>query len=484
MNARKQIILYFIILLLISFPILLANTYYVDDMGRAAIGYTNWGIDGRPFSDLLMILLNFNTHIVDLYPLPLFIGLLFISVSLFIIHRKLINKTDPFSVLLPLTYIISPALSEVLSYRFDSLPMLASIAAPTLILLVNSSKAYIRIFLYTIIICITYSTYQASINLLILISICEFINRFNKKNKPLVFLFEIFISFIIGAIFYLKIILPTFFGGNHGGNHPMLANGDFISSFLLNINKYYSFLNKNVFGEHAYLFFITYVVVMLLCMLFLVKRSFNKNINFLISTLVMLIIPFISIFFCVGALLFLKSSIPYFTRIYVGFGGVIFLLFYSLSLLEIKLVSIVSLIASAIISMYTVVYLYAYGNALSVQDKYTTSIINEIKFLSVNWEYSNIAFTGKQMKPNMLINSEKNFPLLKYSVPQYFNNFYWPYRRILMENLSLRRPANANNVSSYAIKNMCNADDYIRGKNFNLYLVGETIVVDSDKKCK
>ncbi|NAG47448.1 hypothetical protein GUC42_24950, partial [Escherichia coli] len=132
----------------------------------------------------------------------------------------------------------------------------------------------------------------------------------------------------------------------------------------------------------------------------------------------------------------------------------------------------------------TVVYLYAYGNALTLQDKYTTSIINEIKFLSVNWEYSNIAFTGKQMKPNMLINSEKNFPLLKYSVPQYFNNFYWPYRRILMENLSLRRPANANNVSSYAIKNMCNADDYIRGKNFNLYLVGETIVVDSDKKCK
>ena len=63
-------------------PLLLANIYYIDDNGRAALGYTNWGPDGRPLADIMIKALFLSAHISDIFPLPLILGVLIISASL------------------------------------------------------------------------------------------------------------------------------------------------------------------------------------------------------------------------------------------------------------------------------------------------------------------------------------------------------------------------------------------------------------------
>ncbi|TKU04066.1 hypothetical protein FDW89_01635 [Citrobacter sp. wls830] len=488
MNSRKLFSIYLFALAFICIPVLLASQYYVDDMGRAALGYTRWGIDGRPLSDFIMMTLNMGDHIVDLYPLPLILGISCLALSLVLIKEKLINENSFIAITIPLLFIASPSLSEMLSYRFDSLPMLVSISVTSLILAVRYDNYLLRMLSYGIISTCAFSTYQVSINLLVIIGMCEFLRRYINNDKPIRFLIEISISVIVSAIVYLKIILPYFFGGNHGGNHPTLSNNSIISTIHVNAQRYYSFLDNNVFNNNFDLFLIITLSVSVICSLVIIYQKFKtkkyKHQEFILSSFIVLMIPFFAFIFCVGSLLVLKSAIPFFTRIYVGVGGFIFLIAYYAYSTKIKIMALLYVPYTLCIVFYLVIYMFAYGNAVKAQDKYISSIFNEIKFLSSNINYTNIAFTGRELKPVMLINSEKKFPLLKYSVPQYLNNFYWPYRRMLMENLSLRRPPNAQEVLKYALDNKCRYSTKIEGKNFYLYLVKDTIIVDSDKSCK
>lgn len=59
-------------------PIILANRYYIDDLGRSQWGYASWSANGRPLADFLMILLGFGgENIVDISPLTLIFSVLF-----------------------------------------------------------------------------------------------------------------------------------------------------------------------------------------------------------------------------------------------------------------------------------------------------------------------------------------------------------------------------------------------------------------------
>ncbi|WP_432756281.1 glucosyltransferase domain-containing protein [Escherichia coli] len=76
----------------------MANIHYVDDQGRAIWGYTGWARDGRPLAEMLMIALNFNMHITDLFPFPAILSVFLISVCLYFLagclYRQIINLLD------------------------------------------------------------------------------------------------------------------------------------------------------------------------------------------------------------------------------------------------------------------------------------------------------------------------------------------------------------------------------------------------------
>lgn len=82
-NSKRYSYVIFIFIL----PIILANQFYVDDIGRTTVGYTKWGVDGRPVADIVMSVLNLSSRIVDLAPLPIILASVLLAIS-FACYRK------------------------------------------------------------------------------------------------------------------------------------------------------------------------------------------------------------------------------------------------------------------------------------------------------------------------------------------------------------------------------------------------------------
>ena len=99
---------YFTMLIIFALPIILANQYYVDDIGRSSAGYTMWGIDGRPAADLIMTIFNLSYRLSDLSPLPLIVSCAILSM-IFYGYKKTFLDESKEAFLIPLAFIINPA---------------------------------------------------------------------------------------------------------------------------------------------------------------------------------------------------------------------------------------------------------------------------------------------------------------------------------------------------------------------------------------
>src|ERR1700731_1738010 len=90
-NSRQEVHTFLtslILYLLVLAPILRADRYYVDDWGRALLGYSKWADDGRPFADFLMRFLGGRPPLVDFSPLPQLFAIVVLSYLSVLISRK------------------------------------------------------------------------------------------------------------------------------------------------------------------------------------------------------------------------------------------------------------------------------------------------------------------------------------------------------------------------------------------------------------
>jgi hypothetical protein len=108
---------------LMIFPILRADQFYIDDLGRSLNGYLGWGRDARPLANVVMEILNLGTPLVDLSPLPQIAAAgLFAWLAVGFSKRfSLEGAWRAPLALLPL--FASPLFLENLSYKFDVLTM-------------------------------------------------------------------------------------------------------------------------------------------------------------------------------------------------------------------------------------------------------------------------------------------------------------------------------------------------------------------------
>ncbi|EKN7827025.1 glucosyltransferase domain-containing protein, partial [Escherichia coli] len=158
----KQINRYFIIILVLVAPIILANIYYIDDIGRSTLGYRLWLEDGRPLSDLFISILMFSGTMVDISPAPLIVACTMLSWVFYRFNSEFFNsKKELF--LIPLSFLINPFIVEVLSYKFDSLTILLSAVLSFIFLFTLSKNHYIDTLVKVILVIGVMCLYQASI---------------------------------------------------------------------------------------------------------------------------------------------------------------------------------------------------------------------------------------------------------------------------------------------------------------------------------
>ena len=72
----------FALLMFATYPLVMADRLYLDDIWRSMHGQLGWTSNARPLADGVMIALNMGTRVVDLAPLPLWLGLAVIAVLL------------------------------------------------------------------------------------------------------------------------------------------------------------------------------------------------------------------------------------------------------------------------------------------------------------------------------------------------------------------------------------------------------------------
>ncbi|HTK00631.1 MAG TPA: glucosyltransferase domain-containing protein, partial [Bordetella sp.] len=108
---------------LVIWPIIHADRFYIDDLGRARSGYLGWTSDGRPLSNLVVETLNLGAPISDLSPLPQLLALLLLAYLAVTLARKFEIPGAWRAPLILAPLAANPFFLENLSYKFDVLPM-------------------------------------------------------------------------------------------------------------------------------------------------------------------------------------------------------------------------------------------------------------------------------------------------------------------------------------------------------------------------
>lgn len=222
-NNKWFVFLLVLASILYVLPIILTNTYYVDDLNRTVAGY-NWDHDGRYVSSKIMHLLSFQNEVVySLFPYSNMMSAIVLSLSGFCLSFSLgvRNKVGLFIGSLLLT--TCPFLLEILIYRFDCIPISLSIFFVVLPFLFYSNK---KSFFVISVICIFLSLglYQTTA-LSYCIILCFFLAKeiwSDNYKKAAINVVLAFVAFIVAFVMY-KVILNFL-------NLPLLDDrrGDFI----------------------------------------------------------------------------------------------------------------------------------------------------------------------------------------------------------------------------------------------------------------
>ena len=378
MNMNKTPFITFCVASIVYlFPIIKADRYFIDDYNRAFLGYLSWSDNGRPLADLVMSLLNFNTVISDISPLTQIIGVASLAFVLLLIMRTETTKNMQ-SVACALCVLVSPFMLETLSYAYDSLPMLLSIAFVFIPFCIKLKNNYYTFLVHFFFIVSSLCLYQASIGIYVILAIFTYTLKDNKDRCGISTLAVNALSFILGYAVYSKSIARYFISGGYSLNRAQFINftsADSFDLFFKNLFKYYEFL---MLGYPGPLLAINTLIV-LLGLIGVVIKSLEFLKHEVIFSKIAFIITLFSpllVFSMVLAPLSVLANPPMMSRV-LGSAGVVmmFFMFYAFRV-QLKSIKVFLSILVVLCMMYSFSTVYAYGNAQKKQKEFESYIIN------------------------------------------------------------------------------------------------------------
>jgi hypothetical protein len=377
------LILYFFVLV----PIVLADRYYVDDWGRALLGYSKWGDDGRPFADFLMRVVGGQPPLVDFSPLPQFGAILVLSYLSVLIARKFRLSSPIIGALAALPLGASPFFLENLSFKFDSLPMAVSILLALLPIFSTTTGTWKTCIQGALLLFASLCFYQSSLNAFIVFLVLEFVFQ-QLEILPLFRLAqnvgERILQLVLSLVLYRLFTMVTPRGA-YGLQHSAMNINDF-GLACQNWVRMWSFtLNSVWYGFRWPL--ITPAVGGAMLILAIGIRYVNSvpalTLNWARRSVVLPIlplIPFLWINAAVAVSLVLAAPPIGSCRVLIGFGA---LLTSSLTLWagfldRIKIPQLCICLALAIPAYTMIMFASVYGNSLKEQKNYEMRIASKL----------------------------------------------------------------------------------------------------------
>lgn len=433
----KYLLLYSFIFVL---PIILANVYYVDDIGRSMDGRFAWMNDGRPLMAVMAQLLSMSRRIMPIFPVPLLLGVTLFTYTFILLARKYAPETNHLlfkSGALAFSF-TNLFLLENFSYSFEALGMIISLSLFSIPYLLNN-KNYVRksIFITFVISLCALCFYQASIGWYLGLSLMEFF-AFMQEGKKYK---EIFINWMqriipmmIATIFYKLVIAKTLVK-NYAADHEGLVHigsSDGIVQILNNIHgfgnmlkAYLETLGPVLVGLFVIMLGFIYYYFLKECL----KKSLYTGWKKAVGVVLIILAPAIIGLSSLSPYLLLKSPV-FACRVFLPFT--VFTFFIGILAYQVgKKCKIVRYILPLFL-LFNLSFSAAYGIALKREDQHDAQIaqylvydINQIEQERMA-HFDKIGILGVAPRCHEMEFLSKAKPLMSLLVPSYLNNdWYW-----------------------------------------------------------
>ena len=358
--------------------ILRANFYYIDDMGRALLGYKNFDFFGRYIPQYFTTVLHADSYLTDVSPLPQLLAVVILAMAAVTVLHVVTGRSEftfaEYASTIPLC--LSPYFLECLSYKYDSpymaLSILASVA-PVLFYKRGELWYCVSILLGMLIVCTSYQPAAGIFPMfVILIAFLKWMD--NVPWKPIVrFVLVSAGGFIAGMLLFAVFLLnpqETYV------SNTLPAVSEMIPTTVRHLKHYYYYVVHDFKLEWLILTGIIFAGFILTS----VRVSLqSKWLTFLLGSGVLLA------WLCLSFGIYPVLSDPlYDPRAMYGFGACI--CFAAIPFMTRPRMFVLKA-ACIILSWCFFVFGFTYGNALAVQKDYTdyriAAVVHDLDELDV-----------------------------------------------------------------------------------------------------
>lgn len=421
---RKQFLTMLAIFLLGISALLRANFYYIDDMGRALLGYKDFDFFSRYIPQYFTTVLHADNYLTDVSPLPQLVAVAILAITavmvLYVVTERKEYTFVEYISTIPLCF--SPYFLECLSYKYDAPYMALSILASVLPLVFhkrNDILYCLSVFISTLVVCMSYQAASGIFPMfVILIAFLKWTNNVDW-SVLLRFILVSAVGYIAGMLFYAVFLMKTV--DTYVANTlPPVA--ELLPTAIRHLKHYYYYVVhdfKSAWLALIALLFVGFVLVSIR------DSKRNKWLTLLLSFVVLLSLLALSF----GLYPALSDPI-YAPRAMYGFGACI--CFVSLPIVTRK-GSIIFKMACAVLCWCFFVFGFTYGNALYTQKEYTdyriAAVIHDLDELGLQDEVSprvyqiqgDIGFSPE------IENMPQDYEMLRRLVPNTFGSSsdYW-----------------------------------------------------------
>ncbi|MDB6048116.1 MAG: hypothetical protein JWR17_862 [Pseudomonas sp.] len=205
LSQNKMMAFFVMAVFIFAFPLILADSFYLDDNWRAQLAGMEWKEDGRILAAWLYQGLSFTQGAPNIFPLPLLISIVAMSFALRALTNHYFLKPTVVSclVVLPLWY--SPFFLQNLSYQYDGPAMALGVMAVIYAITFRHASLIVRTGVSALCIAIGLSLYQMVINIYLGLCCVELIRTANECKEPrtsFIVLRDRLLQFLLAVAFY------------------------------------------------------------------------------------------------------------------------------------------------------------------------------------------------------------------------------------------------------------------------------------------
>ncbi|MEG6214651.1 glucosyltransferase domain-containing protein [Enterobacter quasihormaechei] len=455
LTIKDIYLLYFIMGMVFTMPILMANVYYVDDLMRASTGILGWVTLGRPLTDISFQSLSASSQAVDIFPLGLILSVTVLSASsTVLIVTSGMKKTLMNALIFALIW-FNPMMLQNLSYRFDSLSMSLSMLLCVFASHLIFKKNNFLMLFSSLVLIGSLSLYQPSIFMFLscftLIWLCKTSNQDLVLKDVILTAMKATLSFFLAYLSYSKFILPyiSFSSTRSELIFPSSRPFEHISLYFIAIfNQLESIYDS---GYETCLIILS--ISLFAGLTTFMKSSIANDTKKSLFIIILIISPIACFLLTFMPTAILKEAITA-PRVFMSFGFIISCIFIVIS--KSKFVFPIAFLSYAI---PTLALSFSYGNALKQQSDYDNIAALEI-MRSIDGLKENAIIYGVNDSPLIVQQIVSSKPFLKYLLsPSYDWTMSLRLQNLNTKNISFAFDRkNKNHVVKIACDNKYKAE--------------------------